>query len=418
MAQSYTPRLVDSELAERLGAAGAVLIEGPKACGKTETARRIAKTEYRLDTDAGVRALIAASPETLFAAPAPILFDEWQISPELWNLVRREVDDRSPTRGLFVLTGSATPEPSTRRHSGTGRVSTLRMRPMTMFESGVSTGSTSTRSLLAGDIPAALDPNVTVPELIDHMVKGGWPTLIGATAREAQQWLRDYLRNLVEVDLQELDGRKDPRNVRRLLSSLGRAVGTETSVQSLATDVGGVDGPADRDTVAGYLNALERLMVVEDVGAWAPHMRSATPLRKAPKRFMVDPSLGIAALGVGPERLLADLNATGFHFEAMVVRDLRVYVQALGGTLSHWRDSNGNEVDVIITLDDGRWAALEIKMNPDHLDAAAASLLRFRDKVDLDKMGAPAFLGVITTRSAAYRRPDGVLALPFATLGP
>lgn len=418
MGPAYVPRIADGELAQRLASSGAVLVEGPKACGKTETARRVANTEFRLDTNAGARALVSASPETLFAAATPILFDEWQLSPDLWDHVRRAVDDRSPQRGLFVLTGSATPEPSSRRHSGTGRISSLRMRPMSLLERGISTGDVSIADLFSGQTPAALDPGVGVPTLIDQIVIGGWPTLIGATPRDAQRWLKDYLRNLVEVDLQELAGRRDPRNVRRLLSALGRAVGTETSVQTLATDVGGADGPADRDTVAGYLKALERLMVVEDVDAWAPHMRSSTPLRKTAKRYLVDPSLGVAALGVGPERLLNDLNATGFHFEAMAVRDLRVYTQAVGATISHWRDNNGNEVDLIISLDDGRWAALEIKMNPDDVDAAAANLLRFRDKVDLDKMGAPAFLGVITTRSAAYRRPDGVLALPIATLAP
>jgi len=418
MVPTYVPRIADAELAQRLASTGAVLVEGPKACGKTETARRIANTEFRLDTNAGARALVSASPETLFAASTPILFDEWQLSPDLWNLVRREVDDRSPQRGLFVLTGSATPEPSTRRHSGTGRISSLRMRPMTLFEAEVSTGAVSIADLFSGQAPAALDPGVGVPALIDQIVIGGWPTLIGATARDAQHWMRDYLRNLVEVDLQELEGRRDPQNVRRLLSALGRAVGTGTSVQTLATDVGGAEGPADRDTVSNYLRALERLMVVEDVDAWAPHMRSSTPLRKTAKRYMVDPSLGVAAIGVGPERLLNDLNATGFHFEAMVVRDLRVYTQALGATLGHWRDNNGNEIDLIIALDDGRWAALEIKMNPGDVDAAAAGLLRFRDKVDLEKMGAPAFLGVVTTRSAAYARPDGVLALPIAALRP
>jgi predicted AAA+ superfamily ATPase len=191
-----------------------------------------------------------------------------------------------------------------------------------------------------------------------------------------------------------------------------------SSVQALARDVGGADGPTDRATIDSYLKALRRLMIVEDVPAWGPHMRSTTPLRKSATRYMVDPSLGVAALGVGPNQLLGNLNAAGFHFEALVVRDLRVYAQASQGTLSHWRDNNGHEVDVIVTLEDGRWAALEVKLNPDQVESAAASLLRFVDKVDTSRVGLPAFTGVITTRSPAYRRPDGVLVLPIAALAP
>ncbi len=247
---------------------------------------------------------------------------------------------------------------------------------------------------------------------------GGWPDLVQAELGDAQQWLRDYLRNLVEVDVQSLGVRRDPGNVGRLLTALGRGIGTEISVQSIARDIGGADGAVDRATVDGYLTTLSRLMVTEDVPAWAPHMRSRTPLRKAATRYLVDPSLGVAALGVGPQQLLSDLNATGLHFEALVVRDLRIYAQPLHGALSHWRDNNGHEVDVIITLDDGRWAALEVKLNPADIDNAADSLLRFLNKVDISKVGQPAFTGVITTRSPAYRRPDGIAVLPIAALGP
>lgn len=418
MPTGYLARVADGELAARMSSAGAVLIEGPKACGKTVTATRVASSVVRLDVDSGSRALVSAAPEVLFSQPTPILFDEWQLEPALWDLVRRQVDDRSPVRGQFLLTGSATPNDAIRRHSGAGRISTLRMRPMSLFESHDSTGSVSLESLFAGGTPAALEPAVTLTRLVERIVTGGWPDLVGAGVGDAQQWLRDYLRNLVEVDVQSLGARRDPGNVRKLLTALGRSVGTEVSVQSLAKDVGGAAGPADRDTVDAYLHTLNRLMITEEVPAWAPHMRSATPLRKSATRYLTDPSLGVAALGVGVKQLLGDLNATGYHFEALVVRDLRIYAQPLHGTLSHWRDNNGHEVDVIITLDDGRWAALEVKMNPNDTDQAAASLLRFLDKVDISKVGAPAFIGVITTRSPAYRRPDNVLVLPIAALGP
>jgi uncharacterized protein len=418
VARTYLPRVVDDELVARMSSAGAVVIEGPKASGKTETATRLASSIVRLDVDTGARALVEAAPEVLFDQPVPILFDEWQLAPLLWDLVRREVDDRSPERGQFILTGSATPNDDTRRHSGAGRITTLRMRPMSLYEAGRSDGSVSLADLFAGGAPAVLDPGVTVPELIDQIVIGGWPDLIGASVTDARQWLRDYVRNVAESDVQNLGVRRDPQNVRRLLVALARGVGTDTSVQSLAKDIGGANGPVDWHTVAAYIDTLNRLMLIEDVPAWAPHMRSSTPLRKSPTRYLVDPSLGTAALGIGPAQLLADLHATGFHFEAMTVRDLRVYSQPLGGSLSHWRDNNGHEVDVVVTLDDGRWAAFEVKMNPTDTDAAADSLLRFLDKVDTSKVGVPAFSAVITTRSPAYRRPDGVFVLPIAALGP
>jgi predicted AAA+ superfamily ATPase len=360
---------------------------------------------------------VGSAPEALFEADAPILFDEWQVAPRLWNLVRREVDDRSPRRGLFILTGSATPDDDIDRHSGAGRISTLRMRPMSLFETGHSTGQVSLRSLFDGDFRATRDPGLSVPRLMERLVIGGWPALLDADVPTARQWIRDYLSTIV-ADVQLLDGRRSPERLRRLLTSLGRAVGTDTTIKVLAADVGGAAGPADRDAVSGYLAAFERLLLVEDVPAWAPRMRSTTPLRRSATRFLTDPSLGVGALGVGPEQLLADLNATGFHFEALVVRDLRVYTQPIGGRLGHWRDNNGHEVDVVVTLDDGRWGALEVKMNPDDIDAAAGSLLRFAAKVDTSTVGGPAFLGVVTTRAAALRRPDGVLTLPIATLGP
>ena len=415
---AYINRVADEELANRLAAAGAVLIEGPKACGKTETARRLSHHEFRFDVDPGARALVAASPQTLFDQEPPILLDEWQVAPALWDLVRRAVDDQWPERGRFILTGSATPDPATRRHTGTGRISVLRMRPMSLFELGRSTGEVSIQNLFEGATPAAIDPGVSVPRLVDCLVTGGWPNLVGASTKDAQTWIQDYITNLVEVDVQQLDGRRDPRNLRRLLTALGRAVGTDMTTQSLARDVGGTDGPADRDAVAAYLRALERLMVVENLEAWAPHMRSTTPLRKAEKRYMVDPSIGVGALGVGSSRLLSDLNATGFHFEGMVVRDVRVYAQGVGGRVSHWRDNNGHEVDLIVSLSDGRWGAFEVKMNPDDVPAAAVGLLRFVQKVDLVRMGEPTFMGVITTNTAAFRRDDGILVIPLTVLGP
>lgn len=415
----YRPRVADGELQRRMAASGAVMIEGARASGKTSTAVRQAKTVHRLDVDPNARTAVSTAPGLLFLGDPPILLDEWQIAPDLWDLVRREVDDRH-ARGQFILTGSATPNDDVRRHSGAGRIATLRMRPMSLYETGHATGEVSLARLFDGDISPALDPGLSVPQIIDRIVIGGWPALLDADVRDGQQWARDYLRQIVEVDVPALGSRRDPANMRRLLASLGRGVGTELAVKAMAADIGGDRGPISRETVYAYLSVLERLMLVEDVPAWAPHMRSTTPLRRSATRYMVDPSIGVAALQVGPEQLLADLNATGFHFEAMVVRDLRVYAQPLGGSLHHWRDNNKHEVDVVITLDDGRWGAFEVKMNPNDVDTAADSLHRFVKKVDTDRnrAGEPSFLSVITTRSAAYRRNDGVVVVPVGTLGP
>ena len=414
----YRARVADGELADRMRSAGAVLVEGPKACGKTATAQRVAATLFRMDTDDGARALVDTAPEVLLNAQPPVLFDEWQVAPKLWNLVRHEVDDLGGAPGRFILTGSSTPVDDAKRHTGAGRYSMLRMRPMSLFETGVSTGQVSLRKLFDGDFTPSLDPGVTVPALVNCIVTGGWPALLEVPLRAAQRWISDYVRTIVEVDMPQMGVRRDPGTLRRLLASLGRGTGTDMSTQAIANDIAGNDRSVQRDTVASYLDILNRLMITEDMPAWAPHMRSTTPLRKSQTRFMTDPSLGVAALGVGPEQLLLDLNAAGFHFEGLVVRDLRVYAQPLGGRLSHWRDNNQHEVDIIITLDDGRWGAIEVKMNPDAIDAAAASLLRFKDKVDTAKTGEPAFLAVATTRSAALRRGDGVYVLPVASLGP
>jgi predicted AAA+ superfamily ATPase len=419
VADGYRERVLDAELAERLSAIGAVLIEGPKACGKTESATQKAATTYRLDVDLAARNAASVAPSLLLDSPSPVLLDEWQVVPTLWDQVRRAVDDRAPTKGLYILTGSATPREDVNRHSGAGRIAIIQMRPMSLMESGHSTGQASLKAVLADDKVTAQDSGLTVPDVIDRICTGGWPALLDANSQDAGRWLRDYLNQIVLVDIQELGvRRRDPENIRRLLNSLARNVGTAAKVTALAKDVGGAEGPVARATVDGYLDSLSRLRLTENSPAWAPHMRSATPLQSSPTRYFVDPSIAVAALSQGPTQLLGDLNATGLFFENLVVRDVRIYAQRFGGQVHHWRDQNQNEVDVVVTLPDGRWGAFEVKMNPADADKAAASLLSFADKVDQGKAGPPAALGVITATGFAYRRPDGVTVLPIGTLGP
>lgn len=416
---AYIPRAVDGELTSALNYSGAVLIEGPKACGKTATATQVARTAYRLDADRSAQAAADADPTLLLRGEPPVLLDEWQVAPDLWNYVRHAVDDRSPAKGQFILTGSAVPLDDVRRHSGAGRIATLRMRPMSLWESRHSSGEISLALLMAGEPARASDGDMDVPRLVDRIVAGGWPAQVNAAVPVAARAARDYLRQIREVDISRVGTtRRDPARVGRVLGSLARNVATEAPVSRIAVDAGGGDGPLGRGTVADYLAVLERLMVVEDQPAWAPHMRSRAPLRMSPKRHFVDPSLAAAALGAGPEQLLADLNWTGFLFESLVVRDLRIYSQPIDGEVLHFRDSKGMEVDVVVQLPDGRWGAFEVKLGTGKVDEAAASLLRFADRVDTSKAGDPAVLAVITGTGLGYRRPDGVDVVPIATLGP
>lgn len=417
----YRPRIVDAELAERLAGIGSVLVDGPKACGKTETAARVARSVVRFDTDANARLLLGLNPQSLFDQPTPILFDEWQRAPAVWDQVRRHVDDLGEN-GLYVLTGSATPTDGRELHSGAGRIATLRMRPMSLFETGYSTGEVSLAALLNGDEQPARASTVTVPELMERIVCGGWPTLLDTDERSARRWLGDYLTQIVEIDVPSLGTtRRAPERLRRTLTSLGRNVGQPIKLTEVAADISGESGARPAvETVTAYLDALERLKLTENSPSWRPHMRSRTQLREAPARYFVDPSLGTAALGVGSKELLADLKATGFHFEALVVRDLRIYAQPLGGAISTWREAHGRkEVDAIVETPTG-WAAFEVKLTGDQsvIDAAARGLVDFVSEIDQTRHGEPSALVVVTATGGGGRRPDGVHVVPITALGP
>lgn len=417
----YQARVVDAELDERLATSGAVLLEGPKGCGKTETASRRAKSVVRFDIDPAARAQVDLSPEVLFDEPAPILFDEWQRVPAIWDHVRRHVDDLRG-RGLCILTGSATPTDARELHSGAGRIGTLRMRPMSLFESGHSTGEVSLVALLRGEDQRAMLTRTTIPELMERIVIGGWPMLLGEDEAFARRWLADYLSQIVEVDIPSLGTtRRAPERLRRTLAALGRGVAQPVKLTELGADIAGIDDqkPA-KETVSAYLDALDRLKLTENSPSWRPHMRSRTRLREAPVRYFVDPSLGTASLGVGSRELLADPRAAGFHFEALVLRDLRVYAQPLGGTISTWREAHGRkEVDAIIQTPTA-WAAFEIKLTGDQrvIDDAARGLLDFASEIDTDRHGDPAALVVVTATGGGGQRPDGVHVIPVTALGP
>jgi len=412
----YQDRVVDRELASRLRATGAVVLEGPKACGKTETARRAAASEVLLDVDIAARRAIAVDPALVLDGATPRLIDEWQLEPTIWNHVRRAVDDRGKP-GQFILTGSAVPADDATRHTGAGRITRLRMRPMALFETGHSNGAMSLARLLEGGVARSADSGLTVGDLAERIAVGGWPGTRG-TGDQALRANRDYLNEIRRVDVGRITPRRDPTRIGRLLRSLARNVASYATIATLAADTGGADGALDRESVREYLDALDRLMIIEDQPAWAPRLRSRSALRSGPKRQFVDPSLAVAALRTSPAHLLKDLNLLGFLFESLVVRDLRVYAQASDAQVLQYRDNTGLEVDAIVETADGRWAAFEIKLGPGQVDEGAAALLKFAGRVDTSRSGKPLALGVIVGWGYGYVRPDGVAVIPIGALRP
>jgi predicted AAA+ superfamily ATPase len=420
MTLAYRPRVIDAVLTERLTSAGAVVVEGPKACGKTFTAEQIARSRVYLDTDPAALAGIRIDPSLVLHGDPPELVDEWQVEGTIvWNYVRREVDRRSGP-GQFILTGSAVPADDVARHSGAGRFARLRMRPMTLFETGESNGVMSLAVLMAGGRPAGRASGLTVPDLVDATVRGGWPRNLGLTTDQAARANADYLANAAEVDIPRLDGTfRDPERIGRFLQALGRNTAMEHKLARLVAETDAdTAGALARTTGADYQGALQRLMILETQPAWAPHLRSRTRLREAARTHFVDPSLAAAALGAGSDRWLADLNAYGLLFESLVIRDLRVYADALDATVYHYRDAAQLEVDAIVQTRAGAWGAFEVKLGAALVDEAAAHLLALAAKVDAVKTGTPAVLGVVTATPFGYTRPDGVVVIPIGALGP
>jgi len=412
----YQKRFTDGILDERLKSAGAVLIEGTKGCGKTETAKQAAKSIAQFDIDPQIKIKMQIDPKTVLIGEAPRLLDEWQVYPEIWNSIRHEVDERK-LKGQFILTGSATPDDKTNRHSGAGRFSVIKMRTMSMFEKGWSSGEVSLAALMNGGAPASNDVKFDLGEMAEKMTIGGWPGLIGENAVTGLQFVSDYITLIAEADLSRVsDKQRDPYKVKRLLQSIARNVSTEASLSALARDTGGNDSELNDGTVSEYLSELERLMAVDNLPAWNTHIRSADMLRKAPKRHFADPSLAVGALGLSVDKLIADLNYFGLLFESLVIHDLRVYADVGGGKVFHYRDSRGTEVDAIVEYADGTWGAFEIKLGIGAVDEAAESLKAFAGKIDTDKVKAPAALTIITGNGFAYRRLDGVNVVPISTL--
>lgn len=422
--KEYLPRIADKLLKERLNAKGAVLIEGPKWCGKTTTAKKQAKSFIsmdRPDMTKQYQQMAELSPSTLLDGDVPRLIDEWQLAPNLWNAVRYEVDNRDEF-GQFILTGSAVPgEFDDSMHTGTGRISRLLMRPMSLYESKDSTGDVSLKDLFDGkNITAAHEASL---EKIAFLIcRGGWPKSVGLDEKPALFQAIDYYDAVVTTDIMRVDSiKRDKEKAKKLLRSYARHVGTQSTLETIRQDMlSNQDDTFDQVTLYSYLDALRKIFVLEDSPAWNPNLRSKTSIRTTDTRYFSDPSIATAALGVGPNDLLDDLNTMGFLFENLCVRDLRIYADYLDGTVYHYRDKNGLECDAVVHLRNGNYGLIEIKLGGDKLiEEGAQNLKDLASKIDTKNMSKPAFMTVLCAQAPfAYKRNDGVYVIPIATLRP
>jgi predicted AAA+ superfamily ATPase len=418
--RTYRSRLCDAELLLALSASGAVLIEGAKWCGKTSTASHASKSAVYMqdpDTAISLRAMADTKPSLLLKGDTPRLLDEWQVAPALWDAVRFSVDQRD-AMGQFILTGSAVPPDNLTSHTGTGRISRLKMRPMSLFESSESNGYVSLKALFEHSIDEMwATSELTIEQIAFVICRGGWPASIGLKENSALRMARDYVESIIHQDVSRVDGiEKNPERVRLLLRSLSRNLSTMASQETLLKDIEATDISISPKTLSSYLNALRRIFVIEDSPAWHPSLRSKTAIRTSEKRHFVDPSIAAAVMRMNPEGLLNDFQYFGFLFESLCTRDVRIYAQAIDGDVFHYRDKNGLEADMIVRLRDGRWAAIEVKMGQKEIEEAAVNLLKLNQMIDEEKMGKASFLMILTGGQFAYKRNDGVWVVPIGCL--
>lgn len=425
--EAYRPRIIDNILKDELDAMGAVLLEGAKACGKTSSAEQAANSVIYMDDPVRrnqyLQMVDTDISQILQGAP-PRLIDEWQIATKIWDAVRYEVDHRGKD-GLFILTGSAVPPPKEKmemKHSGTGRISWLTMRPMTLWESSDSTGEVSLRNLFSNNDAIVRGTNrLKLSDIAFLSCRGGWPRAVDkGFAKSALRQAINYFEAIVRTDISRVDKvERDEERTRRIMRSYARHQGTQASASTILQDIKENDTVDISDkTIYSYINALKSIFVIEDLPAWSPNLRSKSAIRTLDTRYYVDPSIACAALGIGPDDLISDLNTFGFIFECLCVRDLRVYAQPLDGKIYHFRDKTGLECDAVVHLRNGSYGIVEIKLGGEKLiDEGAANLIELRNRIDLTKMKAPSFEMVLTAvGDYAYRRKDGVLVVPIGCL--
>jgi hypothetical protein len=393
-------------------------VEGAKWCGKTQSSLQIANSVvYMQDPDEGPGYLAIADtkPSLLLEGETPLLLDEWQMAPVIWDAVRFAVDKRG-LMGQFILTGSATPSDNETSHSGTGRIARMLMRPMSLFESNESNGSISLKDLFDGKADIAAKSTLTIEQLAHAICRGGWPAAV-ISGKQSPQIAMNYVDAVINLDVQRVDGvEKDPERVRVLLQSLARNISTMATARTIMDDMQVNESSITDKTLGSYLNALRRIFVVEDVPAWQPSLRSKTAIRTSHKRQFVDPSIATAVMRTNAKGILQDFETFGFLFESLCTRDLRIYAQAVDGGVFHYRDKSELESDLVIKLHDGRWAAVEVKLGMKQIEEAAANLIKLQQKIDTVKMNHPSFLMVLTGGQVAYKRADGVLVVPIGCL--
>ena len=418
----YKLRLIDKRIEEYLKIFGAVCIEGPKWCGKTWTSAYHSKSEIYLGNPEGNfqnRNLAQLSPSLVLEGEKPRLIDEWQEVPPLWDAVRYQVD-KMAEKGMFILTGSVTPNHKGILHSGAGRIARLRMRPMSLFESGDSSGKVSLQELCSDRLEPSMTGEVDLRHLIYLIIRGGWPASLSVSESEAQRLPLEYLDAVIEDDMYRIDDvKRDSRKIRLLLRSLARNESTTVTNRSLKNDVKEKDDEdIDVDTIASYLDVFSRLFLIDDQLPFSSKIRSSVRVKQSVKRHFSDPSLACALLKATPEKLLGDLETLGFLFEALCERDLKIYAESFGGQLYHYQDYQNREIDAVIELPDGEWCAFEIKLGANQIDGAADALLKLKSAIEKEKGGRPPkVMGVICGLSnAAYRRPDGVYVVPVTAL--
>jgi predicted AAA+ superfamily ATPase len=414
---AYLNRISDSELQRKLESAGALLIRGTKACGKTESAKQFAGSVLELDQDAQIPLLMESAPQRLLLGKTPRLIDEWQEQPKIWNYIRHEIDKRKQT-AQFILTGSANPEESVKMHSGAGRFTILDMRTMSWLELGFSSGKVSLKNLFEGEKIEICDEPTDLEFIVERIITGGFPALIGKNVKQASDLNRAYIDLLAEVDMSRVSKTKrDPLKIRGLLRSLARNTATLVEITTLESDIREKEhSDISRPTIYDYLDALDRLMITENQPAWNTHIRSSSSFRKSPKRHFTDVSLAVAALGADKKSLLNDLKFTGFLFESLATHELRVYAQANDAKVYHYRDSSGLEIDAIVQKYNGDWCAFEIKLGTGQIEEAAASLNKFVSILD-KTVKPPKSLNIITGTGFSYTRKDGINVISLASLG-
>ena len=419
----YIPRLADDMLRKKLSAKGAVLVEGAKWCGKTTTASQQAGSIlYMQDPDRLTQNLELArlKPSRLLQGQTPRMIDEWQMSENLWDAVRFEVDRRN-ARGQFILTGSAVP-PDLKKisHTGTGRIARLKMRPMSLYESGESDGSVSLSELFSGADDVFGESRAQLEDIAYYICRGGWPGAMGLDRDIALEQAIDYYDAVVSADISRVDNvSRDEQRTRKLLRSYARSIGSQAAMTSIRGDMISDDAQTlSDDTVSSYIAALRKIYVIEDSPAWNPNLRSKTAIRTSVTRYFTDPSIAAAALGIGPEDLLNDLETMGLFFENLCIRDLRIYAEAIGGNIYHYRDKNGLECDAVVHLRNGRYGLVEIKLGGENLiNEGVKTLTKLSANLDTFRMGTPSFCMIITAvGNYAYKRDDGVLVVPVTCL--